>query len=187
MPFIGNVARGKEVAGKLDGFLAVYQVPSDDYCTWRYNFRFKRSEPMSEEDLKDDRFQIGASYVLNANKNNNYLMDRKKQKVTNYTGIEGFATQDACITESMGPICDRSQEHLGYSDAYVIAVRRYLLQAARDYQKGIEPPGLVWDQSKNDFSCTNCTSFKISIEESWKEAEQIIYGPWANPEANALK
>ena len=39
MPFIGTVPRGPMVDGRLDGYLVVYQVPEDDFHTWRYNFR----------------------------------------------------------------------------------------------------------------------------------------------------
>jgi phthalate 4,5-dioxygenase len=174
MPFIACVPAGKKINGKLDGFLVVYQTPSDDYHTWRYNFRFKRSEPMTEEELTADRFQIGPDYKLIANRDNHYLMDRQKHR--NYSGMEGFATQDACITEGMGPIVDRTREHLGASDGYIVAVRLFLLKAVRDLQRGIEPPGLVWDPSKNDFSKANCTSVRVPDGVSWREAEQKMYG-----------
>jgi len=39
--------------------------------------------------------------------------------------------QDRAMTETMGPIYDRTQEHLGTTDAMVIFVRRRLLEAAR--------------------------------------------------------
>jgi hypothetical protein len=35
------------------------------------------------------------------------------------------------MTETMGPIYDRTQEHLGTTDAMVILVRRQLISAAR--------------------------------------------------------
>jgi hypothetical protein len=44
-----------------------------------------------------------------------------------FTGIPGIHTQDQAITESMGTIYDRTQEHLGSSDAMVIRVRRRLM------------------------------------------------------------
>ncbi len=180
MPFIGNVPVGKYIDGKLDGFLVVYQVPSDDFCTWRYNFRFKRSEPMTEQEHFFDKSQVGADYKLIANRHNQYLLDRQKQKTQNYTGIEGFATQDACVTESMGAIVDRTKEHLGESDTYVIALRRFLIKAIKDFQRGLEPPGLVFDPSHNDFSATNCTSVTLPEKESWIEMETKLYGPWRN-------
>jgi len=124
--------------------------------------------------LAADRFQVGPDYKLIANRDNHYLMDRQKHR--NYSGMEGFATQDACITEGMGPIVDRTKEHLGASDGYIVAVRLFLLKAVRDLQRGIEPPGLVWDPVKNDFSKANCTSVRVRAEVSWKEAEQRMYG-----------
>jgi phthalate 4,5-dioxygenase oxygenase subunit len=39
--------------------------------------------------------------------------------------------QDRAMTETMGPIYDRTQEHLGTTDAMVIYVRRRLIQAAQ--------------------------------------------------------
>jgi phthalate 4,5-dioxygenase len=41
--------------------------------------------------------------------------------------------------ESMGPILDRTKEHVGTADLAVIAFRRMLLRLARQLQDGIEP------------------------------------------------
>ncbi len=60
------------------------------------------------------------------------------QRTQNYTGIGVVRTQDTAMTESMGGIVDRSEEHLGTTDAAVIAARRRLLKMARDLQAGIE-------------------------------------------------
>ncbi len=49
----------------------------------------------------------------------------------NYTGMEDFLSHDSCATESMGPIYDRSKEHLGVSDTAVIAMRKFLLEAVK--------------------------------------------------------
>jgi hypothetical protein len=47
------------------------------------------------------------------------------------------------MTESMGPIMDRSNEHLGTTDALIIRTRRRLLACARALQgAGISPPGV---------------------------------------------
>lgn len=47
------------------------------------------------------------------------------------------------ITESMGPIVDRSQERLGSSDAMIIRTRRRLLEAARSLREhGTAPAGV---------------------------------------------
>jgi hypothetical protein len=43
------------------------------------------------------------------------------------------------MTEGMGYICDRTEEHLGTSDLAVIAARRILETKAQDLQKGSPP------------------------------------------------
>jgi hypothetical protein len=64
---------------------------------------------------------------------NDYRIDRGVQRrMEDYTGIAGIHTQDQAVTESMGAIFDRSNEHLGSSDAMVIRVRRRLMDAARE-------------------------------------------------------
>jgi phenylpropionate dioxygenase-like ring-hydroxylating dioxygenase large terminal subunit len=178
MPFIGNVARGPMSEGKLDGYLAVYQVPSDDESTWRYNFRFNRKAPIEPgaDLISHDRIQVGTDFRLTANRGNEYLLDRERQRTRNYTGVDGFATQDACVTESMGPITDRTQEHLGATDTYVIALRMFLLKAAKDFQRGAEPPGVIYDAARNDYSTATCTWVTVPPNGNWREVEEKVYG-----------
>ena len=167
MPFIGCVPVGREVDGKLDGFKAVYQVPSDDHATWRYDFFFKWSKPMTREDSSKRDF-VDRDYRKLRNPGNNYLQDRQMQKTVNFTGIEEFLNQDACATESMGPIVDRTKEHLGVSDSYLIQVRRFLLKAVRDLQAGKPPPGLVYDCARADFSRIRCDVAYVPSNISWR-------------------
>jgi hypothetical protein len=80
---------------------------------------------------------------LDQNRENDYKMSREDQKngVT-YTGIKGVLQEDQAMTEGMGPIYDRSKEHLGTSDAMVIRTRLRLIKAARDLrERGLIPPG----------------------------------------------
>jgi phenylpropionate dioxygenase-like ring-hydroxylating dioxygenase large terminal subunit len=79
---------------------------------------------------------------LQANASNDYSIDREAQQTQSYTGIDGIHLQDQAITESMGPIIDRSQEHLGTSDVMIIRTRRRLMQAARDLRGGMTPPAV---------------------------------------------
>jgi hypothetical protein len=82
-------------------------------------------------------------FRLEANAANDYQIDRDWQRHGDFTGIDGILTQDQAVTESMGPIYDRTQEHLGSSDVMVIRVRRRLLDAARALaDQRIAPPGV---------------------------------------------
>ena len=81
------------------------------------------------------------TYLGQANKRNDYMIDRELQKTVNYTGIpqNNARAQDAAMTDSMGTIVDRSHEHLGTTDMAIIRMRRRLVQGARELEEGIEP------------------------------------------------
>jgi hypothetical protein len=82
-------------------------------------------------------------FRLVQNQANDYLIDRQAQRTESFTGIAGIHQQDQAVTESMGPIIDRSQEHLGTSDAMIIRTRRRVLHAARELRDGgVVPPGV---------------------------------------------
>jgi len=73
------------------------------------------------------------------NKDNDYLIDRQRQRTYNYSGLPGNRVEDAAMTESMGPIYDRTREHLGTTDVAIIFWRRMMLRMARNLEQGIEP------------------------------------------------
>ena len=78
-----------------------------------------------------------------ANKDNDYLIDRKAQKENRaYSGVLGFAMQDASLQESMGPIQDHEREKLLPTDRAIVMARRMLYDAATALQAGEEPPAL---------------------------------------------
>lgn len=83
-------------------------------------------------------------FRLAGNESNDYHLDRDAQeRGDEYSGMSGSHLQDQAITESMGPVYDRTQEHLGSSDAMVIRVRHRLLAAARSLaEQGTVPPGV---------------------------------------------
>jgi phthalate 4,5-dioxygenase len=81
------------------------------------------------------------------NSSNDFQMNRELQRTGKgsggFTGIESILMQDAAMTTSMGPIFDRSSEHLGSADAMVIQVRRRLLNAVKAHmERGITPTGV---------------------------------------------
>jgi phthalate 4,5-dioxygenase oxygenase subunit len=119
-------------------------IPIDDESCWTWTFSWRADRPISqqERELWDSGVHIHSKLIQGtfrpeANKDNDYLIDRQLQRSRqSFTGIYGSGPQDAAVQESMGPIYDRSQEHLGASDAGIIAMRRHLLKAQRD-------PGLI--------------------------------------------
>jgi hypothetical protein len=67
---------------------------------------------------------------IEQNARNDHLISREVQSSQSYTGIESIPVQDQAITESMGPIVDRTKEHLGTSDRMIMLTRRRLMRAA---------------------------------------------------------
>jgi nitrite reductase/ring-hydroxylating ferredoxin subunit len=81
-------------------------------------------------------------YHLTQDQHNDFLIDREVQKSgLSYTGIPGGARpQDMAMTWSMGPIYDRSHEHLGTTDALIIRTRRRMINAAKALREHGTPP-----------------------------------------------
>jgi len=109
---------------------------------------------MTRKGVSGNAFGIGSPFLptgsdwygrfrLAINASNDYAIDRAKQRSNQiYCGIPGGIIQDQAITESMGPLYDRSAEHLATSDVMIIRVRRALLAAARGFaETGRTPPG----------------------------------------------
>jgi phenylpropionate dioxygenase-like ring-hydroxylating dioxygenase large terminal subunit len=188
LPVYGCVPAGRPT-NELDGFEIHTYVPADDRHTWRYDIGFRRSRPVRDDEVHR-RKQIGPDYLRIRNADNDYLQDRKMQKTVNFTGIEDFLNHDACATESMGAIFDRSREHLGVSDKAVMAVRQHLLNAVRRVANGDEPPHIVRDPANNSFPHIDCFAYLLPRDASWRQhfayltSTPTIENPAAYPTRN---
>ena len=125
-------------------------VPMDDTTTMVYNWVMTaRDEPLPEGERAERRLGNGPDVVdqttfrSRMNRANNYLLDREVQRTETFTGIDGINLQDRAVQESMGPIVDRSKEHLGPADKAVIQARRLLLEAVRAVRDGGIPRGIA--------------------------------------------
>jgi phenylpropionate dioxygenase-like ring-hydroxylating dioxygenase large terminal subunit len=126
--------------------LCQIRIPIDDEHHWLFRLRWNAFRPLPEEEVREYQrgggfyaTQIPGSYQTLANKSNDYLIDRQKQKTVNYSGLESVPIEDTAMMESMGAIYDRTLEHLGSSDVAVISTRRRLIKLATDLQSGAEP------------------------------------------------
>jgi hypothetical protein len=108
---------------------------------------------------------LPGSLRFTRNKDNDYLIDRQRQKSVNYTGIDVISAQDQAAQESMGPIADRSHEHLGTSDVAIIAARRLLLEASHDVAEGRDPLG-----SRLTTISARAAEMVLPADQSWLEA-----------------
>ena len=121
-------------------------VPVDDANMVGFTVTWLPDRPLNEGDIRTIESWTGAHAEVDprtfepvANRTNDYFIDREKQRIENFTGMRGIREEDIAIQEDQyGPIADRTREHLGSSDAGIIALRRRLLKAARDMAEGRE-------------------------------------------------
>jgi len=134
-----NAVPGEYIFGQT------FEPHSDTNC-WIYTYVWHPDRPFTDEERAMFRAGHGVfatvdeRYMPVRNKANDYLIDRDLQHTGNFTGIVGISEQDAAVQDSQGPIADRSREYLGPTDRGIIQFRKYLMQAARDLEKGVEPP-----------------------------------------------
>jgi phenylpropionate dioxygenase-like ring-hydroxylating dioxygenase large terminal subunit len=148
-------------------------VPMDDENTMVFNWMLSVDEdkPLSPEfilkrETSAGRGPNGEGVERHQTRANDWLIDRELQRSKTFTGIRGLNTQDLAVQESMGPIIDRSREHLGTTDKAIIQFRRCLLDAARDLQNGIEPPGADSKAYRN----LRAADVTIGKDVRWQEA-----------------
>jgi phthalate 4,5-dioxygenase len=127
-----------------------FWIPIDDQNCWTWSYDYHPIRPLKESEVAAVRAGKGihvqyipGTYRPTANKDNDYLMDRAAQKRgETYSGVGGFAMQDAAVQESMGPVVDRSKENLVSTDNGIIMMRHRLLRALKAMEKGEQPPGI---------------------------------------------
>ena len=129
--------------GEGDDILFHAWVPRDDYSNWSWDIHFNLNAPVNVEgDIERRGLWLDQNFRKLRNPDNKYLQDREAMKTRNFSGIAGVLTQDHAVQESMGPLYDRSREHLGASDRAVIQLRRFLLDCVKASREGLDLPGL---------------------------------------------
>jgi phenylpropionate dioxygenase-like ring-hydroxylating dioxygenase large terminal subunit len=124
-------------------------VPIDDEHSWTYSIDYHPARALTTEEREAMHSGKGihvrtvpGSFVPAANRDNDYLIDRKAQKERrSFCGVLGIGEQDAAVQESMGPIQDRTREHPVPTDNGIIMTRRKLLAAAQACERGEKLPG----------------------------------------------
>jgi phthalate 4,5-dioxygenase oxygenase subunit len=129
------------------------------------------------EFLPDTTDWLG-KFRLTQHKDNDYLIDRAAQRTQSFSGIAGIHQQDQAVTESMGPLIDRTHEHLGSSDAMVIRTRRRIIHAAKALRDGgVVPPGV------DEPAVYRCRSGGVVLprDANWLEATKDLRRAFARP------
>jgi hypothetical protein len=139
-------------------------VPIDNHNTMAWTVNWHPLRPLTEKELARMKtgwgLHLGLDTLLpetgeaysrwrpKAHRDNDYLIDWEAQKTRVFSGLPGIAMQDQAMQESMGPVYDRTQEHLGSSDTAIIQVRRRWLRSARALrEQGVTPGGVDCPES----------------------------------------
>jgi len=164
---------GKKAVPALHGHV---WVPIDDEHTWTFNwiYAYDPAIPIDRDYAlayethsgRGPAEYIPGTYHLKLNRENDYLIDRELQRTKTFTGITGVNTQDFALQEGMGPICDRSGEHLGTSDRAIIAARQLLIEALDAIDRGEAPRGT----NPGDYSNVRPVDLEIPRGSRWQQA-----------------
>ena len=147
MPWTQLRPAGRGIRKQVHGH---HWVPVDDYrCivwNWYYNYAHPLEKGEAGPEETGNRFgadvDVENGFRSVRNRSNDWMIDRQAQKTDTFTGIVGINTQDRAVQELMGPIVDRSREHLGPADKAIIAARKLLADAVDAVRDGGEPPGV---------------------------------------------
>ena len=162
-------------------------IPIDDENCWTWSFDYHPTRALTDAEVAAMRDGKGihvkyvpGTYRPLANKDNDYLMDRVAQREgRTFSGIEGFAMQDASLQESMGPIVDRTKETLVSTDSGIIMARQRLLRALKAFEgSGTMPPGVDPEHQR-----VRSASLVLPPDQSFKDAarEALIAHPGVEP------
>lgn len=119
-------------------------VPVDDTHTYWYSFFTSFGAPLDKETMRSQRLAHISlpDYVPKNGRHNHWNFDPDEQRTRTYLGMgeDDINLHDQWAVESMGPIQDRTREHLGSSDKVIMAHRRLLLKAIQTVADGGTPP-----------------------------------------------
>jgi phthalate 4,5-dioxygenase oxygenase subunit len=157
------------------GYMQAF-VPADDTHT-TFNFvvyRIDRDFTQADRDEILTRYgvmpglHLDGDFVKVRREENNWLQDRgAMRRGESFSGFSSQTTmEDMAVQESMGPIIDRTREHIGVSDLAVIRMRRIMLDSVRRFQAGGQPVGL---EKEIDYSTVRAIQVVLPAGELWTD------------------
>jgi phenylpropionate dioxygenase-like ring-hydroxylating dioxygenase large terminal subunit len=152
-------------------------VPVDDTHTYWYSFFTSFGEPLDKETMRQQRL-AGVSlpdYLPKKGPHNDWGFNPEEQRTTTFLGMgeDDINVHDQWAVESMGPIQDRTREHLGTSDKVIMANRRTLLAAIETVRAGGTPPMVLAAAEAGDLTgpdTMDCVAPATGWQAHWQEA-----------------
>ena len=121
-----------------------WHVPIDDTHTYWYAFFTSYGNPVDKHAMREQRAPHipPPLYIPKMGRHNGWGFNAEEQRTRTYLGMgeDDINVHDQWAVESMGPIQDRTREHLGTTDKVIMANRRQMLAAIDAVQSGGTAP-----------------------------------------------
>ncbi len=153
-----------------DFYTTVFDTPLDDQTTATYlvdasptralnlQERLTRSGLLSETNYRDNQFLPTWE--------GRFGQDREAMRAKkSWSGFSGITQEDAVVTSSMGPVYDRSMEHLVAADAAIVRLRQRIMESLRRFQAGEAPIGV----ELADLTHMHGFDHDLAPTESWRD------------------
>jgi hypothetical protein len=135
-------------ADGIESYMAHMWVPVDDEHHVNWLVMWNPHRPLSQEETGSHKNphlppipEAFGDIRMTAQRSNDYFMDWEIHATRRF-GIPTIHLEDVAVTESQGPIVDRTKEHLTQADEPVVTVRRLLMNSARALrERGKLPAG----------------------------------------------
>lgn len=166
-----------------------WHVPVDDETCYWYAIFTSYGAPVDKARMRAQRLELYElpEYRSRKNKANDYGFDPHEQATATYTGMgTDINVHDQWAVESMGPIQDRTREHLGQSDKAIIQYRRLLREQIEKVAAG-EKPMLFLDAQEARSVQGPATMDGIGPTKGWEtywmevDVRRRRSAPWAAP------
>ena len=167
-------------------------MPRDDESTWHFQWFFDTTREIDvAHRIEEGGIWLDENFRKKLNIDNWYGQDRNWMKSGLMSGIKGVVTQDHSVCETQGRILDRSKEHLGTSDAAVVAWRRLMIRSARALaETGKAPPGTEQpiDWAKISAETVKLSGRRVLEGRNQRRACRLIrFASRSRRESNALR
>ncbi|MFT4510833.1 Rieske 2Fe-2S domain-containing protein [Caballeronia sp. 15711] len=162
-PWYGFICPGDAPDGDRT---AIFTVPCDDVSNLHFMVRYNPFKPLTSYYFT--RFSDPNDWppLPPGGPDESWGQDRALMKRGGNTGFTNITTEDFAVGLSMGPIVDRTKEHLNSGDLAVVRLRRQLLSAVKSFQAGDHPE--IAQTALIDFSVVRPVAEDLKAGEDWR-------------------
>lgn len=162
-PWMGFICPGDTPDGDRTLIMA---VPCDDVSNLHFMIRYNPFKPLTSHYFTRHSDSNDWPPHPPGGPDESWGQDRELMKHGGVTGFTNVTTEDFAVGLSMGPIVDRTKEHLNAGDLAIVRLRRQLLAAVRAHEAG-EAPTLA-PAAAIDYSVVRPVADTLAAGADWR-------------------